>query len=251
MYRIGSVTLLAGSVHFLPEGAELPDELNKAYESKSALVVEANIEECDSSLEELEEGTLQDLVSVDCFRRVSAAFENLGRDPEEPETLKPWACAPRLQTATLERAGFSYQNGVDEQLRLRAIIDGKPVHALEPADTVLRVLDAAPIVQQEQMLNRILAESDRMPEIMARMVSAWRSGDDRAIERITERMPFDRLLLSFRNKYWTQGISKGLSVAPDALVIVGIGHLVGPGNLVRMLRSNGIKVSRILSRRPG
>jgi uncharacterized protein YbaP (TraB family) len=150
IYQIGGVTLLAGSVHFLPEGIDLPDELNKAYESRSALVLEANVEECDNSLQDLEKGTsLKDLVSEDCFHRVLAAFENFGRDPREAEALKPWACACWLQTAALERAGFFYQNGVDEQLRSRAIEDGKLIHTLEPADTVLRIFDAAPIEQQQ------------------------------------------------------------------------------------------------------
>lgn len=31
-------------MHFLPAGAEIPEELNAAYESKKALVLEANIE---------------------------------------------------------------------------------------------------------------------------------------------------------------------------------------------------------------
>src|SRR5215212_4855266 len=170
MYRIGSATLLAGSVHFLPEGIELPDKLNKAYESKSALVMEASIEECDSSLQNLEEGTLKDFIPEGCFRRVSAAFENLGLDLEEAETLKPWSCAFRIQAATLEKAGFSYQRGVDEQLRSRAAIDGKPVHALEHADTVFNILDAIPVEQQQRMLNRFLDEADKIPEMMARMV---------------------------------------------------------------------------------
>lgn len=246
MYRIDSVTLLAGSVHFLPEGTELPDELAKAYENKGALVIEANSDECDNSLEELEEGTaLQDLISDECLRRVLAAFEELGRAPEDAETLKPWACARWLQAAALERAGFSYKTGVDEQLRSRASGDGKPVHFLEPADTALKIFDAMPIEQQQKFINRTIDELDTIPEVMARMISAWRSGDDRAIERITEKMPLGRLLLNLRNQIWTQGISKGLSAAPDALVVVGIGHLVGPGNLVRMLRNNGIKASRI------
>ena len=83
------------------------------------------------------------------------------------------------------------------------------------------------------------------------LVAAWEAGDAEALAAIVASglgasTVMRRRLLTDRNARWLPQIEALLARdGEDALVVVGAGHLVGPGSVVEMLRARGLAVMRM------
>ena len=82
------------------------------------------------------------------------------------------------------------------------------------------------------------------------MVTYWKQGDADNLYKLLfksfEDYPQieDRLLLQ-RNKDWVLKIEKMRKEKKDMIIIVGAGHLIGPGSVVELLKKNGYKVKQL------
>jgi uncharacterized protein YbaP (TraB family) len=85
-----------------------------------------------------------------------------------------------------------------------------------------------------------------MPEDLGRLVTAWRSGDMRGLEKefVKERAQAPALydeLLGKRNRKWLPHIEALLDGDQDYLVVVGTLHFVGRDGLLELLTRAGHK----------
>ena len=98
---------------------------------------------------------------------------------------------------------------------------------------------------QLQMLSRSLDDSESYP---ARL-DAWLRGDVEALTKLADttaaRYPdAHRVVNVERNSRWAERISTMLGDGDVEFVAVGMGHLVGPDNLLSQLRARGLSVER-------
>jgi uncharacterized protein YbaP (TraB family) len=247
---------LAGSVHALPKDhAEFPEQLERAYKAASVIVLEVDLDDM-NPLDAVKfistngtlpaEKTLTDLVGAEPYERVAALAASL----EVPETviakLEPWAAALILTQFALNKTGFDANLGIDMQITERARTDGKPVEGLETVNDQLSVFDNRSFDEQTRFLLDSADDAPRLNDDLQKLISAWRSGDLRALEKefLKERKKSPELydaLLGVRNRQWLPKIEALLKEDQDYLVVVGALHFVGRDGLLSLLRKDGHK----------
>jgi len=247
---------LAGSVHALPKDhAEFPEQLERAYRASNVIVLEVDLDDM-NPLDAVKfistngtlpsDKTLADVVGARQYERVTALAASL----EVPETviakLEPWAAALILTQFALNKTGFDANLGIDMQITERARTDGKPVEGLETVIDQLSVFDNRSFEEQTRFLLDSADDAPKLREDLQKLITAWRSGDLRALEKefLKERKKSPELydaLLGVRNRQWLPKIEALLKEDRDVLVVVGALHFVGRDGLLSLLKKDGYK----------
>jgi len=247
---------LAGSVHALPaEHAELSRQLERAYQAADAIIMEVDLDDL-NPLEAVqfiaergmlpESQSLEDVVGAAKYSKIINLAESIDVPEMALERLEPWAAAMVLTQYALTKSGFDPELGVDMQITARAREDGKPVDGLESVDDQLGIFDSRSLSEQTKFLVDAADDVPKMHEDLARLVSAWRTGDLAALEREfnKERAQAPALydqLLGQRNRKWLPKIEALLDQDQDYLVLVGTLHYVGRDGLLELLARDGHK----------
>lgn len=247
---------LAGSVHALPQGrAQLPPQLELAYDASDAIVMEVDLDDL-NPLEAVqfltERGTLPapqtlaDVIGADKYSTVIKRAHSIDLPELAISRLEPWAAAMVLTQFALMKTGFDPQLGIDMQLTDRARSDGKPIDGLETVGEQLGIFDARSESEQIKFLVDAARDVPDMQRDLDRLIVAWRSGDLRALEREfrKERAQAPALydeLLGARNRKWMPKIEALLGEERNYLVLVGTLHFVGRDGLLALLTRSGHK----------
>ncbi len=246
----------AGSVHALPkEHAELSPQLELAYRAADALVMEVDLDDLNpleavdfvTSHGTLPEGqTLADVIGAEQYASVARLATSIDLPAVAIERLEPWAAAMVLTQYALMNSGFDPALGIDMQLTERARGDGKPIDGLETVVEQLSIFDSRSMSEQGKFLVDAARDVPKMHEDLARLITAWRSGDMRGLEREfnKERAQAPALydqLLGVRNRKWMPRIEALLQSDRNYLVLVGTLHFVGRDGLLELLTRAGHK----------
>jgi uncharacterized protein YbaP (TraB family) len=169
-----------------------------------------------------------------------------GLDPATFERMTPWMAELMLSGALIQGA----QAGVE--MTLLSEVEPERQRGLETAEQQLGFMAAGS--EADQVKNLMLAVKQMgapgSSEFVEQMMSAWESGDAETLYRINsgeDSGTDDRYdaLITGRNERWTTRIEQMLAENDDALVVVGAGHLVGPGGVPALLAARGFGVERV------
>jgi len=247
---------LAGSVHALPKGgAGLSPQLELAYQSADAIVMEVDLDDLNpleavefvSSHGTLPEAqTLADVIGAKEYASIVKLAGSLDLPELAISRLEPWAAAMVLTQFALMKSGYDPQLGVDMQLAQRARQDSKPIDGLETVIDQLGIFDARSVSEQSKFLIDAAHDVPKMHGDLERLVSAWRHGDLKGLEREfrKERAQAPALydeLLGARNRKWLPKIEALLQSERNYLVLVGTLHFVGQDSLLDLLGQAGHK----------
>jgi uncharacterized protein len=116
-------------------------------------------------------------------------------------------------------------------------------------DQQIRIFDEMPEAEQIAFLQTTLDDLDGVVALIDESTALWKRGDADAIgalmtESMRDRPNLRRRLLDDRNQAWVPQIEALLSAGDTAIVIVGMGHLTGPGSVIELLRARGHTVIR-------
>jgi uncharacterized protein len=247
---------LAGSVHALPrEHADLPPQLERAYQASRSIVMEVDLDDMDpleavqfvTSRGTLPEGeTLESVIGADRYLKVAKLAGSLQVPELVISRLEPWAAAMVLTQFALMKTGYEPQLGIDMQLVERARADGKPVDGLETVIDQLGIFDARSMDEQTRFLLDSADDAPLLAADLKRLIDAWRTGDLKALEdelakeRVHAPGLYDELL-GARNRKWLPKIESLLQGDQDVLVVVGALHFVGQDGLLELLKRDGHK----------
>ena len=255
----GDVTLL-GSMHVLRESDyPLPPSLDALVERADIIVMELDLDDVDAAAQQrlildkavLPQGTvLEDVVDADAYRRLERHMAELGVGLEALERFEPWFLAITVLDLGMRQVGFVPERGVEQYVLAQAQADGKETVGLETVEFQLGLFDALPPEQQQAMLEQTLAELDEGVAVLGAMVAAWRAGELESLsaELLDEFAAFPGLyetLVTKRNNAWVPALERMLADGRRHLVVVGALHLVGPDNVVELLRGRGHEVERL------
>ena len=100
------------------------------------------------------------------------------------------------------------------------------------------------------MLEQTLDEIDEGAEVLSKMVAAWRAGELESLssELLEDFGDFPGLyekLVTDRNNAWVPKLERLLTDGQHHLVVVGALHLVGPDNVIDLLKKRGHAVERL------
>jgi hypothetical protein len=256
----GTATVyLLGSLHFLKSDAyPLAPAIEKAYAASQKVVFETDIgamadpeiqakmlamgvyPENDSLMQHIDRSTKSLLVKK--LAQMGLSIENFAR-------FKPWILAVTLSTLELQRLGFQPMYGVDMHFYLRAKKDGKELAHFEPIDYQLNLLGKMAPRQQNAFLHQTLKELEIVGDYAADLSRYWKTGDAQNLHALLFKsfkdhpQIYQRLLIQ-RNEAWIGKLESMLRGQKNVLVVVGAGHLVGPGGIVAILRENGYQVEQ-------
>jgi len=256
----GARAYLGGTSHLLRSSDyPLPPEYATAYDAADTVVFEVNpgqIGSADFQREVMTQAIypegkgLDQVLSKETYRRLIAEAGRVGIEPEAVRRMKPAMVALALLSAELAKLGVT-QRGVDFHFYERAVADGKTLGALETPREQIGFIFKLGEGDEDNFIRYMLEDIGRTDEVIEPMINAWRAGDAAGIDRLAladMRQNFPavyRTLIIDRNERWEGQIEKLIASPPTELILVGVGHLVGEGGLVRHLRSRGYRVEKM------
>jgi uncharacterized protein len=248
---------LLGSIHILrPSDYPLPAVVIEAYNRAQSLYMEVNLGDLDSAQVQTEllssaimpeSQNLPAVLGRQRYEHAYALARDAGVELATYDQFAPWFAAEAVSQAQLTQLGFQTQSGVEMYFLERARTDGKNVAGLETLRDQIGVFKNMPLAAQAEYLLSSLEEAHDMPRNVDAMVNAWQHGDTGwfARELRTELRPqMYQSFLVTRNRKWIPKIEALLNDDKDCLVIVGTGHLVGPGSVLELLKKDGITATQ-------
>ncbi len=147
--------------------------------------------------------------------------------------------------------GLDVNESMDARLRDAARDAGLPITPLETLDEHLADFDALPELGARALLTQVLGQTASASRRDATLVAAFVAGDENTLARLLvaefPRSPaataLTAPLLYTRNARLAARISEQLRRG-GAFISVGVGHLVGPKNVLQLLAAQGWKISR-------
>lgn len=252
-----SELVLFGSVHVLPDGLDWrPPELTAGLAKAEDLWFEMPMDsesEAQSARLAAARGllpagqSLQQLLPPRTWERLLAAAKRYRLSPDMLARMEPWLAEVALSGAVYQLAGASPAKGVEKQLHATAPA-GVARKAFETPAQQIAFFDEAPLADQIASLEHSLDEIERDPEAFSNLVDAWMAGDlakleKIAIEPLRAAAPvIYRRVVTERNEVWARELDARLKGRGRTVVVVGVGHLIGPASLPAKLRALGYVV---------
>ena len=253
----GATVVLFGSVHILPGRLDWePEVLKDALKDADELWFEVPLDDADrleSSRMVLARGMLPEgqslsaLLPDDAARaKLAAVAANLNIPAAQLDRLRPWLAELTLAQAAYAKDGATADQGVER--RLAEAAPQAQRRAFETAGQRIRMFADAPLPVQVASLMDSVREIRDDPGIYRRLMRAWMDGDLKAIDRegvqpLLKTSPvLFRILLTERNAAWRQTLLERLKGKGKVVVVVGVGHLIGPGGVPQLLRNSGVRV---------
>jgi uncharacterized protein YbaP (TraB family) len=273
VYGPGATITLFGSVHVLPQDLDWrPEALTAALAHADELWFETPLDPADlldAQRLALAKGmlpqgqTLSAALSPAGRARLKRVEEQLRLPAPQMERLQPWLAEVTLSDAEYARDGASPDQGVERQLASAA-----PQARRMAFETIAQQIDmfaGASRKAQVASLEDTLKEVEEDPGQSRRLIQAWEAGDLKAIDEeglqaLRRSSPeIFKALLTDRNAAWIRILTPRLQAQPAPgsqtsgnqtsgaqpvrmVVVVGVGHLVGPGGLPQILRRRGFRV---------
>jgi len=252
-----STIILFGSVHNLDQGRDWrPKALDEALAQADDVWFEIPMDEAARQRAQqaaMQRGllppgqTLSSLLAPRDRKRLAKAAETYRLPLAALDQLQPWLADITLTTAFLSAQGAAASDGVEEVLEHSAPAT-TPRRAFETPEEQINILAGASRKAQVSGLSDTLRSLNDDPKGFTRLLDLWMKGDVRGIDReavapLRKASPemFDALITR-RNQNWVGQIEQRLAGKGQTVIVVGAGHLTGPGGVPTLLRARGIKV---------
>jgi uncharacterized protein len=263
---------LVGTYHLADRRHEvLMATLGPLVDRADRLLVEAGPEEekalidlmgRDPSIIVAPEGpTLAEALPREEWQRLAQAMRDRGLPPFMASRFRPWYVTMLLSIPPCAMATAMDRSGLDQRLIERAEAAGKPVEALEPFDTALKLFDQMGPEAQLAMIRATLALEDRAEDQMATLTATYFAQRSRLLWEYTRHIALtlpgtspeqaeaefaamEESLVNARNRAWIPVIE---AAAVEGPLFVGFGalHLAGEEGVLNLLARNGWTVTRL------
>jgi uncharacterized protein len=249
---------LLGSVHMLrPDAYPLDEALYDAFDGASVMAFEIDLSKAlEAAPLMMSRGmymdgrTLRSVLPEDLYAELTSRLSPLGIPTQAIDMMKPWLVSLTLSTLAMQQAGFQPQLGVDMHFFERGSGQGKRIAAMETIEDQLAVFDGLGTEQQVELLRTTLEDMDETIEQMDEITAVWSTGDVERLaailnESMEEQPELMERILHQRNRNWIPRIEELMQAGEPAIVIVGLGHMVGEGGVTELLAQRGYEVVRV------
>jgi uncharacterized protein YbaP (TraB family) len=249
--------VLFGSIHLLPPGLDWrPEALTKALATADELWFEIPIGgAADARAAALLEAkgrfgrhdSLAGHLPPPLLRRLDRDAVDLGVEPADLAHMRPWLADATLSVAADARSGALATEGVERQIDASTPSAAKR-RALESAADQISALADGSLDEQIDLLRVTLDEVEARPDRYPMLVQAWLDGDmmtlrKEALDPLSAASPRAyRAMITRRNQRWAREIGRRLRRRGHIVIVVGVGHLIGPQGLPALLRADGLGV---------
>jgi len=262
--RKGNQTaLLMGTVHVgRPEFYPLPAAQLERMQRNDGLVLEADVSDSARALAATQkyamtpagEPGLDTTLPPALKARIEAIAARNQLDPTPLWRMKPWMLANVLALFEAAQAGYMPALSVESYLMRLAKQGGKPILELESIEQQFELFEGASRATQIAFLEEAVkaVETRSARREINRIVQAWETGDQAALERLLAEMraqdspgaryTVDTILLG-RHPAMVKRIEALMAEGKSYLIAVGSLHLPGPQGLIAQLRARGFTVT--------
>ena len=256
---LNKAVFLLGSLHVLKSDTyPLAKAINEAYGLSQKVVFETDLAAMTDPAVQgkmmtmglYPEGqTLFQNISNEMQSSLKKKMTNLGMPLENFARFRPWFLAVTLTVLELQRLGFSLEYGIDIHFYGKADMDNKEIGFLEPVDFQLELLGKMNAQDQKAFLGQTLKDLDVAAQMADDMLKYWKKGDVNNLYAVLfksfEDYPqIENRLLRRRNIDWVKKIEEMMAEDKNIFIIVGAGHLIGPGSVVALLKEKGYRVKQ-------
>lgn len=252
-----STIVLFGSVHVLPPGLDwqppaLKEALSKADDLWFELPIDPTSQAAGVAIIR-EKGLLPPgesllaKLSPAGRDRLARLAPKLGLSLEQMDHLRPWLADVTVGLVDMASKGAGAADGVEQSVSAEAPPTAQR-KAFETAEQQIGFLADAPEADQLASLEDTLRQIEEEPDAYNRLLAAWMAGDIQALvteglEPMMKASPdlYDRMITQ-RNQRWVEAIAQRMQGSGETVIVVGAGHLVGPGGVPALLRARGFTV---------
>jgi uncharacterized protein YbaP (TraB family) len=254
----GTATVyLFGTIHVLPAGTQwMNRSVLTALGASEEVWTEADISSLSDSIAAIRHYGLraahptEDLLPAAYHARYEQQVAQSGMPAALFEQAQPWLVEILLSAAAMQHSG-TMGLGVEASLMRYAADHHLATPTFETLDTQFAMLADLPLDAQLASLEEQIDEFDLAGQQFAELLSAWRSGDDVTLDRLTNQdmrkhsqIVWTELILR-RNELFVQKIEERLQGTGTFFVAVGAAHLCGDTGVPALLRAHGVKVDRV------
>lgn len=252
-----STIVLFGSVHILKAGADWrPPALNEALAKADDLWFEIPLDEAaqlQASQAAVQEGLLPAGQSLSALlgpadaKRMADLAVKLNLPLVNLDRLQPWLADATISDIMLAKDGAVGDQGVEQTLQ-RQVPATVARRSFETPAGQIHILASASRSAQLASLRDTLKSAEDDPQAFARLIKLWMKGDAKgldkeAVEQLRHVSPeLYETIIKRRNANWVEQILDRLHGSGETVMVVGVGHLVGPDSVPNMLRARGVKV---------
>lgn len=249
--------VLFGSVHVLPAGLDWPppaltDALGKADELWFEIPITPAAQQQAGALTQSRgpfppNDALSNHLTPAQSARLRRVAQTLSLSTLALDRMRPWLAEVTISLAMDARYGASASEGVESRVQALAPPTARR-RAFETVPQQIGFLAGSPLDTQIASLDETLGEIEDKPETYDKVIADWMAGDAAAIRTdaldplLTAAPVLYRRLIVERDQRWTRIIRQRLKGHGTVVMVVGVGHLVGPDSVPAMLRAQGIAV---------
>lgn len=254
---------LFGTIHMLPPGLKWRSvALDRVVAAADELVLEVAEDPNDADFLEMapfvmlpKPVPILSRVTPDRRKPLSELIAAAGMPVEMFDGMQTWAAATTIAVGALAQqyagkgASAEMLTGVEEALRADFVARRRPISGVETGPQQLGFLAGTSPRTQRRMLEEMVDDYRRIARDGAPDGSGdddWLYGDAERVGAEMEQMPaemFD-VLITRRNRTWTDWLIERLERPGTVLFAVGAGHLAGRDSVQSMLEARGFRVIR-------
>lgn len=253
-YILGSIHIADAS--FYPLAAPI----EKAFNRADVLVVETDTSAIDPKLEEelkdkamYKDGrTLKDDISPETLSMLKSFVDQFKIDVTPFLIMRPWMVSLTLGNIAAAAMGLDPLFGIDAHFIRLAYSREKQIQSLEDVKEQVDLLSG--FMDQDVVLKQTLKELMQERDEAEDMISIWKSGNNKAMEKITfdtvgmdesiSREYFERFLYK-RNEAMINKIDGYLQDKKVYFVVVGAAHLLGERGILNALQKKGYRLRQL------
>lgn len=268
----GQIMWLLGTIHVGDcRTANLPKQLTDAFSSSDAVAIECNNDsfieamQSDSALQQQvsnayyysDGSTVSSHISDDLYSRLLPLMIASGTNNMNGPYLKTIFWQSQIETLYLQQSyALSSNKGVETRLLSWAAQQDKKVYEVESVLAQLQVLSGLSEDLQEMLLEQTLelGMAGTYAEVSA-LYELWCQGNETALtealatdtsglseEEAALMAEYQKALMTDRNQGMLSAAAGYLESGETVFYAVGLGHLLGEGGLVELLRDAGYTV---------
>ncbi|RZJ32426.1 MAG: TraB/GumN family protein [Brevundimonas sp.] len=253
-----STVYLYGTIHMLKPGTAWgSDKVDAAFDSASELWLEVTDPDDQSELGPLFQQygvrpgqPLSSWLTPDEQAQLDRAARASGMETAQIDPFRPWFAAILIATGPLKAAGFDPAQGVELNLRSRAMAAGKSIHGFETVGQQIRGLAEMSDENQRVYLRHYLRTYDTAAAGFDQAVAGWIAGDQAALTDYAREngkaisQETHDVFMARRNAAWADQIQQRLQGSGVSFIAVGAAHLAGDDSVQALLTARGLTVTR-------
>lgn len=255
-----SVIFLGGTCHVLRStDYPLPQEFEKAYYASQVLVLETDMGKVhDPAFQQkfLQKAKYADGTTLDkhISPQTYAALQAFCKENNIPlAVLKPYRASMAMVTLTvieLMKLGIS-QQGVDQFFYDMAQRDNKAIEQFETVDEQMDAILSLADGNEDEFVKYSMRDLKTLENKFGDLADAWRNGDAAKLDALllgemkSQAPKQYKKLIVDRNRNWLPVIASYEKKPKTRMILVGVGHLVGPDGLIEALRTMGYRVTQM------